>query len=249
MQKNSHKVALITGSARRMGAAMADKLHENGFNIVIHYHASHEDAERLSAELNKKRKHSAITMRADLQEITSLEALVNQAAETWGRLDVLVNNASRFYKTEVGEMTEYSWDELINTNLKAPLFLSQAAAPHLKKTNGCIINITDIHGERPLRDYAVYSISKAGLIMLTKQLAKELGPEIRVNAISPGAIVWPEGQNKLSEESKKKIIERTALQRHGDPDMIAKAALFLVQDADFITGQVLVVDGGRLLNA
>lgn len=245
--KSENKVALITGSARRIGAEIATLLHENGMNVVLHYHASHEEAEKLCTTFNKKRKHSAIIIRADLQEVPSLETLVEQAVGAWGRLDVLVNNASRFYKTGMGKITEYSWDELMNTNVKAPLFLSQAAAPFLAKTKGCIVNIGDIHGERPMRDYGVYCISKAALIMLTKQLARELGPEIRVNAVSPGPVLWPEGENALSPESKQKIIERTALHRHGEPHYVAEAVLFLATRADYVTGHILCVDGGRLL--
>lgn len=247
MQKNSQKVALITGAARRIGAEIASLLHHAGFNVVLHYNSSAKEAEKLCATLNEKRQFSAIVLRADLQEVDSLPALVNEAVNTWGRLDVLVNNASRYYKTGIGEITEYSWGELMNTNLKAPLFLSQAAAPHLAKTQGCIINITDIHGEKPVRDYIVYCLSKAGLIMLTKVLAKEFGPNIRVNGVSPGAIIWPEGQNALSVEMKEKIISRTALHKSGDPEAIAKAVLYLVKDADYVTGHTLIVDGGRLL--
>lgn len=251
MQKKSlhaaTKVALITGAAKRIGAEITKILHATGMNVVIHYHTSHEAAEKLCASLNKKRKNSAVILRADLQDVSSLESLVTQSVSSWGRLDILVNNASRFYKTPVGKITEYSWDELIHTNLKAPLFLSQAAKPHLEKSHGCIINIGDIHAERPMRDYAVYCISKAGLIMLTKQLAKEFGPHIRVNAVSPGPVLWPEGENALSEESKKRIVERTSLQRHGEPEFVAEAVLFLAVKADYITGHVIAVDGGRLL--
>lgn len=248
MQKNSTKVALITGSARRIGAEIASHLHEHGMNVVLHYNSSHEEAERLCANLNAKRKNSAIVLRADLQEVLSLGVLIEQSVLAWGRLDVLVNNASKFFKTAIGKISEYSWDELINSNLRAPLMLSQAAVPHLAKTNGCIINITDIHGERPMRDYSVYCISKAGLIMMTKALAKELGPHIRVNAISPGEIIWPEGENIVDADMKEKIISRTVLQRHGDPSAIAKAVLFLVNDADYVTGHVMIVDGGRSLS-
>jgi pteridine reductase len=240
-------VALITGAAKRIGAEIAKSLHKNGMNVVLHYNSSREAAEKLCASLNKNRKNSATLIRADLQNVPSLETLIEQSVATWGRLDVLVNNASRFYKTSIGKISEYSWDDLMNTNVKGPLFLSQAAAPHLKRTQGCIVNIGDIHAERPMRDYAVYCISKAGLIMLTKQLAKELGPEIRVNAVSPGPVLWPEGENALSEASKKNIIERTALQRHGEPDFVAKAVLYLVKDAEYVTGSIIAIDGGRLL--
>lgn len=240
-------VALITGAAKRIGAEISRTLHKSGMNVVLHYNSSHEEAEKLCASLNKIRKNSATLIRADLQNVPSLETLVEQAVATWGRLDVLVNNASRFYKTSIGKISEYSWDDLMNTNVKGPLFLSQAAAPHLKRTHGCIVNIGDIHAERPMRDYAVYCISKAGLIMLTKQLAKELGPDIRVNTVSPGPVLWPEGENALSEDSKKNIIERTALRCHGESSFVAKAVLYLVRDADYVTGSIIAVDGGRLL--
>jgi pteridine reductase len=249
MQKNplASKVALITGAARRIGAEIARKLHGNGMNIVLHYNASEEEAVSFSEELNKIRDHSAVAIRADLLESESVKLLVQQATEIWHRLDVLVNNASRFYRTSMGKVTEYAWDDLIDSNLKAPFFLAQAAAPILAASQGCIVNITDIHAERPLTDYSVYCISKNGLLTMTKILAKELGPLIRVNAVSPGSILWPEGKNTLSDVEKQKIIEQTALKRGGSPEDIAKAVLFFVRDADYVTGQVLDVDGGRKL--
>ncbi len=250
MQKNplASKVVLITGAARRIGAEIARTLHEAGMNIALHYNASEEDAVQLCQEFNQKRDNSAIAIRADLQAAESEKALVQEAAETWGRLDVLVNNASRFYRTDIGEVTAYAWDDLMNSNLKAPFFLSQAAAHFLTATRGCIVNITDIHAERPLRDYSVYCISKSGLMMMTKVFAKEFAPSIRVNAVAPGAILWPEGKNSLSEDEKSKIIEDTALQRAGRPEDIAKAVLFFVRDAEYVTGQILDVDGGRMLS-
>jgi pteridine reductase len=250
MQKNllAFRVALITGAARRIGAQIAHTLHEAGMNIALHYNASEDEALQLCEQLNKKRNYSSIAIRADLQESESVKALVQQTAKEWNRIDVLVNNASRFYSTPLGEVTVFAWDDLMNSNLKAPFFLSQAAAPFLAKTKGCIINITDIHAERPLRDYSVYCISKSGLLMMTKVLAKELGPLIRVNAVAPGAILWPEGKNILSEDEKQKIIDQTALQRAGHPYDIAKAVLFFVRDADYVTGQVLEVEGGRVLS-
>lgn len=249
MQKNplASKVALVTGSARRIGAEIARTLHEAGMNIVLHYNASEEEAIKLCDDLNAERKHSAYAIRADLQEGESEKAMVDEAAKVWKRLDVLVNNASRFYRTSIGKVTEYSWEDLMGSNLKAPFFLSQAAAPYLAANEGAIVNITDVHGERPLRDYSVYCISKAGLIAMTKILAKELGPLIRVNAVSPGSIIWPEGDNTLSDEDKKKIVNSTALLRGGTPEDIAKAVLYFVRDAGYVTGQVLSVDGGRLV--
>lgn len=249
MPKNllASKVALITGSARRIGAEIASTLHEAGMNILLHYNVSEEEAEGLCQKLNQKRDHSAVAIHADLQEVESIKVLVQRAAETWKRLDVVVNNASRFYKTVFGKVTEFAWDDLLDSNLKAAFFLCQAAAPFLAANQGSIVNIADIHGERPMRHYAVYCISKSGLLMMTKVLAKELGPLVRVNAVAPGSILWPEGENVLLEEEKKKIIERTILQRSGSPENVAKAVLFFVRDADYVTGQIMAVDGGRLL--
>lgn len=250
MPKNpvNAKVALITGAARRIGAEIARTLHAEGMNIVVHYHQSEGDAIQLAAEFNKTRPHSAIALSADLLLPESEKDLVKRAAAEWGRLDVLVNNASRFYRTVMGNVTEYAWNDLMNSNIKAPFFLSQAAAPFLASHEGIIINIADIHGERPLRDYAVYCISKSGLLMMTKLLAKELGPKVRVNAVAPGSIAWPEGENNLSEAEKQKIINRTALKRAGNAEDIAKAVLFFIRDASYVTGQVLNVDGGRVLS-
>lgn len=250
MQKHplTSKVALVTGAARRIGAAIARSLHHNGMNVALHYNASEEDATMLCEQLNQLRPHSAVALHGNLLEPQSEQALMRQVVAVWNRLDVLVNNASRFYRTPVGEVTEFAWDDLIKSNLKAPFFLAQAAAPLLAQQQGVIINIADVHGERPMRDYAVYCISKSGMLMMTKALAKELGPRVRVNAISPGAILWPEGENSLSEADKQKIISRTLLERSGRPEDIAKAVLFFVRDADYVTGQVLAVDGGRLLS-
>jgi pteridine reductase len=239
---------LITGAARRIGAEIARTLHEVGMNIALHYNASEDEAIQLCEQLNSKRENSATAIRADLQEEESEKSLVQQVVKKWSRLDVLVNNASRFYRTPLGEATVFAWDDLMNSNVKAPFFLSQAAAPFLAKVGGSIINITDIHAERPLRDYAIYCISKSGLLMMTRVLAKEFGPLIRVNAVAPGPILWPEGENSLSESEKQKIIEQTALERPGHPIDIAKAVLFFVRDADYVTGQVLDVDGGRILS-
>lgn len=238
------KVAFITGAARRIGAEIATLLHAEGMNIVIHYHRSKQEAEDLCAVFNKKRNQSAITVCADLLKITHITKLVEQAVNGWGKLDVLVNNASHFSKTAIGKVTEQAWDDLLGSNLKAPFFLAQAAAPYLAKQKGCIVNIADVHAERPMKDYPVYCIAKAGLVMLTKTLARELGPDVRVNAVSPGTVMLPEGENLLSDEQEQKIIQRTALKRYGDPESIAKAVLFLVRDADYVTGQSLVVDGG-----
>ncbi|MHB8622037.1 MAG: pteridine reductase [Sulfuricaulis sp.] len=238
------KVALITGGAHRIGAAIARMLHAQGMKLVIHYHTSEKAAHALQAELHKKRPESVMLVRGDLNNGERLaKNLVFETIESFDRLDVLVNNASRFYPTTVGEMTEAQWDDIVGTNLKAPYFLAQAAVVPLKKVNGCIVNIADIYGDRPLIGYLAYSVAKAGVIMLTKALARELGPEIRVNAIAPGVILWPESE--LDEMSKQRIISRTPLKRSGDIDDVARTVLFFVRDAGFITGQIMAVDGGR----
>lgn len=246
-KKSSEKVALITGAARRIGAAIAHILHDAGMNIVLHYNISEEEANQICLDLNQKRPHSAVVMHADLQESESEKILIQKTLGVWQRLDLLVNNASRFYRTEMGKATEFAWQDLIGSNLKAPFFLSQAAAPFLAAAQGAIVNIADIHGQKPLRDYSIYCISKSGIEMMTKVLAKELAPLVRVNAVAPGAILWPEGKNSLSEAEKQKIIAHTLLQRAGNPSDIAKAVLFFYE-AGYVTGQVLQVDGGRLLS-
>jgi pteridine reductase len=247
MQNNSNpRTVLITGAAARIGAEIARSLHDAGMNIVIHYRASAQKAEELSAELNKIRENSAHTLQTDLLNTATLDTLIKKAAAFWDGLDVLVNNASSFYPTPVGEITEAHWDDLMGSNLKAPIFLSQAATPYLKKSQGCIINIVDIHGFRAMKAHPVYCAAKAGLAMITQSLAKELGPEIRVNGVAPGAIMWP--STELDPVIQKSILERTALKRQGCPEDIAKTVKFLVIDAGYITGQVIPVDGGRSLN-
>jgi pteridine reductase len=237
------KTVLITGGARRVGAAIARMLHGAGANLVVHYRKSAVAAEALTAEMNAARAKSAAIFQADLLDLANLPALVEFTVRTFGALDVLVNNASTFYATKVGEITPQAWDDLLGSNLKAPLFLSQAAAPALKQSSGLIINIVDIHALRPLRNYTVYCTAKAGLHMLTRSLAKELGPQIRVNGISPGPVLWPEHGG--DEGARAKIIQRTILQKMGTPDDIARTALFFAAHAPFITGQILAVDGGR----
>lgn len=240
------KTALITGGAKRIGAEDSRTLHAAGMNIIIHYRSSRAAADALAKELNQLRADSAHVLQLDLDHTDQLAGLIEQTVAIWGRLDVLINNASSFYPTPVGSITTDDWDNLFNSNLKAPLFLSQAAAPHLKKTGGCIINMVDIHAFKPMRKHPVYCAAKAGLAMLTQSLARELGPEVRVNGVAPGAILWPE--NEMQDETKQLILERTALKRAGTPADIAKTILFLVRDADYITGQIIPVDGGRSLN-
>lgn len=239
------KVAMITGGARRIGAAIAETLHREGMNIVLHYNASEEEAQVLCEKFNTTRPNSAIMIQGDLLQSDIDTLIVTRAYKAWGRLDLLVNNASRFYRTPFGKVTEYAWDDLMISNLRAPFFLSQAAAPYLVESKGRIINIADTHAWRPMRNYSVYCISKTGLLMLTKSLAKELAPDVMVNAIAPGAIAWPEGENSLSPDEKESIISKTPLGRSGSAEDIAKLVLFLARDADFMTGEILAVDGGR----
>jgi pteridine reductase len=237
------KTALITGAARRVGAAITCALHAAGANVLVHYRSSGEEAQRLAAALNEGRPGSAATAECDLLDITKLPRLVAEASRVFGGLDILVNNASSFYPTPVGDIGEIDWDDLVGTNLKAPLFLSQAAAPLLHASSGLIVNLADIHGERPLRRYPVYSIAKAGLIMLTRALARELGPRVRVNAVAPGPVLWPE--DGLDTELQAKIVAGTALKRPGTPQDVARTVVFFATEAPYVTGQVLAIDGGR----
>jgi len=240
------RVALVTGGAHRVGAAISRALHAAGMRLVVHHHSSEAAAHALQEELHHDRPDSVMLVRGDLSNGERLARhLVFETVERFGRLDVLVNNAARFYATPVGEATESQWGDLIDLNLKAPFFLSQAAAAHLKKSNGAIVNIADIYGERPLPEHSIYSVSKAGLIMLTKSLARELGPEVRVNAVAPGAVMWPAAG--IDEMSKQRLISRTPLKRIGSADDIARTVVFLVNEATYMTGQVIAVDGGRMV--
>jgi pteridine reductase len=248
MSTNPHgalngKTALLTGAARRVGATIARSLHAAGANIVLHYRSSSEAAAALASELNGKRPDSVVTIEADLLDLEQLQGLPAVATGNFGTLDILVNNASTFYPTPMGGITEIDWNDLIGTNLKAPLFLSQAASTALHISNGVIVNIADIHGMRPLGRHPVYSVAKAGLIMLTRSLARELAPAVRVNAVAPGPIMWPE--DGMDEELQAKILDRTALKRLGSPEDVARAVLFFATEAPFVTGQILAVDGGR----
>lgn len=240
---------LVTGAAKRVGAVIARTLHAAGVNVIVHCNRSRAEADVLVKELNAARAHSAALLQGDLLACNALKGLIDQAASAFGRLDGLVNNASAFFATPVGAIDEDGWSALIDSNLKAPLFLSQAAAPYLKKTQGSIVNIVDIHGERPLKDFVVYSVAKAGLIGLTRSLALELGPEVRVNGVSPGAILWPEAGNAggkvFSQVEQQRIVAQTPLKRIGTPDDIARAVKYLMFDAPFMTGQIIAVDGGR----
>jgi pteridine reductase len=248
---NEAKCVLVTGGAKRIGAETVRLLHQAGYNTVIHCRSSRQSADELAEQLNNIRADSAKVIQADLDNENIYNSLIEQAYLCWNRLDVLVNNASSFYPTPVGSITLDDWNNLVNSNMKAPLFLAQAAAPYLEKTQGNIINMIDIHGQRPMKDHTVYCAAKAGLAMLTLSLAKELGPEIRVNGVAPGAILWPasDGANgDMPEQTKNLILERTALKKPGQPIDIARTILFLIKDADYITGQIIAVDGGRSLN-
>jgi pteridine reductase len=238
------KTALVTGGARRVGAAICRRLHGAGANIVVHCNQSLHEAQALVHELNGQRPGSAIVMQADLLEAGALPALVQRTVSVFGGLDVLVNNASSFYATPIGAIDERAWDDLMGTNLKAPLFLAQAAAPELRRTQGCIVNIIDIHAERPLADHMVYTAAKGGLLALTRSLALELGPEVRVNGVSPGAIMWPDGPEWQNEGERQRIIDHTLLKRIGEPEDIAGAVEFLAT-APYVTGQIIAIDGGR----
>jgi len=238
------KVVLITGGAKRVGAAICRRLHAAGASLMLHYRASAGEARLLQAELNHVRADSVALIQADLLDLNKLPAMVERTVQTFGRLDALVNNASSFYPTPVETITPEAWEDLIGTNLRAPLFLSQAAAAALRKSQGAIVNIADIHAERPLKNFVVYSVAKAGLVGLTRSLARELAPDVRVNAVAPGPILWPD-DDSFDEVSRQRIISHTLLRREGTPEDIAKAVHFLIADAGYVTGETINVDGGR----
>lgn len=243
-----NKVVLITGGAKRVGAAICRELHAHGAQLMIHYNTSIQEARALQAELNLQRANSVAIIQGDLLNTAVLPSLVGETVQHFGKLDVLINNASTYYPTEIGHINEENWQDLMGSNLKAPMFLAQAAAAELRKNHGCIINITDMHIERPKKGYIIYSVAKAGLVTLTKSLAQELSPEVRVNAVAPGPVQWPENNPQFDEVYRQRVISQTLLKRIGEPQDIAKAVKFLVVDAPFITGHVLAVDGGRSLN-
>ncbi|MGJ8618790.1 MAG: pteridine reductase [Methylophilaceae bacterium] len=243
-----NKVVLITGGAKRVGACISRELHAHGANLMIHYNTSNQEAKALQAELNLKRKDSVAIIQGDLLNMAVVSSLPAETIKRFGQLDILINNASTYEPTEIGNINEDNWQDLIGSNLKAPVFLSQAAAKELKKNKGCIINITDMHIESPKKGYVVYSVAKAGLVTLTKSLATELSPHVRVNAVAPGPVLWPENNPQFDEVYRKRVISQTLLKRIGDPSDIANAVRFLAADAPFITGHVLAVDGGRSIN-
>ncbi|MHB1587519.1 MAG: pteridine reductase [Acidiferrobacteraceae bacterium] len=236
------KVVLVTGAARRVGAAIARCLHAEGASLVIHYHRSKQEAIELKEDLEQTRPDSARLVAGALSATTATR-IVSEAIAAFGRLDALVNNASGFYPTPVLEVTETEWDDLINSNLKAPFFLAQAAAAELRARAGAIVNLVDIHADRPLKNYPVYSIAKAGLAMMTQVLARELAPEVRVNGVAPGTILWPE--HPMSDTIKEQILARVPQKREGSPEDLARAVRFFLRDAPYVSGQILAVDGGR----
>ena len=237
------RTVLVTGAARRVGATVASVLHADGADVAVHYRGSAAEAEALVAGLNEVREDSAATFQADLLDTPAIPRLVSDVVAWKGRLDVLINNASTFYPTPIGEITEDHWDDLVGSNLKAPLFVSQAAVPALRRAQGSIVNIVDIHAQRPLREHPVYGPAKAGLAMLTLSLAKDLAPDVRVNGVAPGAILWPESD--MTDATKDSILAQVPLGRAGGPNDIAGCILYLVRDADYVTGQIIAVDGGR----
>ncbi len=243
-----NKVVLITGGAKRVGACISRELHAHGANLMIHYNTSNKEAKALQAELNLKRKDSVSIIQGDLLNMSVVSSLPAETVKRFGQLDILINNASTYEPTEIGNINEDNWQDLIGSNLKAPVFLCQSAAKELKKNKGCIINITDMHIESPKKGYVVYSVAKAGLVTLTKSLATELSPHVRVNAVAPGPVLWPENNPQFDEVYRKRVISQTLLKRIGDPSDIANAVKFLAADAPFITGHVLAVDGGRSIN-
>jgi pteridine reductase len=249
---SARKVALVTGSGQRLGAAMIQALHQASFNVVVHYRSAKQQADALCQQLNELRANSAVALQADLTDHQQLLALAAKSIAAFGQMDVLVNSASSFYPTAIGSVTEADWHDLMGSNAKAPLFLSQALASELAKNKGCIINMVDIHAEKPLQLHPVYCMAKAALAMLTKSLAKELAPTIRVNGIAPGAILWPEpttnNPSSLSDHDKAAVLAQIPLGRLGDIDDITQTLLFLVH-AQYVNGQIIAVDGGRSLGA
>jgi pteridine reductase len=242
------KIVLVTGGAKRVGAAICRRLHAAGAQLAVHYRSSEQEALDLQKELNGLRLKSAAVFQADLLHAHELSQLVHKVIKEFGRLDALVNNASSFYATPLSDIDEQQWHDLLGTNLKAPLFLAQAAAVELRRRHGSIVNIADIHAERPMHGHLLYSVAKAGLVALTKGLAQEMAPQVRVNAVAPGVIVWPESAAWMDGEQRSKIVAHTLLKREGEPDDIARTVQFLLGDAPYITGQIIAVDGGRSVN-
>lgn len=245
MPSSSRPAVLITGAAKRIGATIAQRLHAAGMNVGLHYRGSESEARALAAELEKIRPDSTELLCCDLADIEQLAPMVAAMQRRFGRLDALVNNASSYFRTPVGEITAKDWDALFSANAMGPLFLSQAAAEALAERNGCIVNLVDIYAERPLEQHTVYCMAKAALVMMTRSLARELGPAVRVNAVAPGNMLWSD--NPVKAETLSVVEERTALGRQGSPDDIAEAVRWLIADAPYVTGEIIRVDGGRSL--
>jgi len=247
MNSLSENVALITGGSGRIGAQTARRLHQAGWRIAIHFRNSKDKALALQKDLEDQRPNSVALFQADLIETASIPTLINEVEQRFGRLDALINNASSFYPTPINEISEEQWDDLIGSNIKAPLFLAKAAAPLLKTTQGCIVNLVDVHGFRPMKNHTIYSMAKAANAMMVKSLARELAPAIRVNGVAPGAIAWPENDNQqsMTDKTKQDILSRIPMAKKGEFDDIAKTIQFLIEDAPYITGQIIAVDGGR----
>ena len=243
---SSRKTALVTGAAARIGACTAETLHARGCDVLLHCNSSVDRAESLADRLNGIRQDSAAVASSDLSSLDDIQSLAETFRARFDRLDILVNNASRFYPTQVGETQVWEWEDLINSNLRGPYFLVQALLEDLKTGGGSVINIVDIYARRPLSNHGVYVISKAGLEMMTKSMAAELGPTIRVNGVSPGAILWPE--NESDDSAKQAVLDKTVMKRIGEADDIATAVAYFALDAPYVTGQILAVDGGRSLN-
>lgn len=239
-------VALVTGAARRLGAAIARRLHADGYDLALHYRSSQAELDTLVAELESARPGSTLVLQAELGEFDRLPEMIAATVGRFGRLDALVNNASAYFATPLGQATPAQWDMLFASNARAPFFLAQAAAPHLKATRGAIVNMTDIYAERPRPGHALYCMAKAALAMATKALALELAPDVRVNAVAPGAILW--GDDETDEARKQRMLARTPLARTGTPEEIAGTVAWLLRDAGYVTGQVIAVDGGRLIS-
>jgi pteridine reductase len=246
MRINERPVVLITGAARRVGRVIARTLHDAGYDIALHFRASRGEAEQLAAELENRRAQSTFLLEASLDDPETPARLVHRTVQRYGRLDALVNNASSFYPTPIGEATQAQWDELFSSNARAPFFLAQAAAPHLRAARGAIVNLVDIYAERPLARHTIYCMAKAANLMQVQSLARELGPEVRVNGVSPGAVLWPEAGKSYADQQE--LLGKSALRRAGAPEDVAGAVKFLLCDAPFVTGQILRVDGGRSLN-
>ena len=244
--QSSTRTALVTGAARRIGACIAETLHQRGCDVFLHYHSSSDSVDDLAARLNKIRPDSATVVQADLGSSDDIENMADQVRSATDSLELLVNNASQFFPTTVGSTSAQEWDDLMNSNLRGAYFLTQALLPELAVAGGSIVNLLDVHATRPMRGHAVYCMAKAGLQMMTLALAKELGPQVRVNGVAPGAILWPE--NESSSELQQEILKRTVMGRAGEPQDIASAVVYLGLDAPYVTGQVLAVDGGRSLN-